>query len=300
LISFYSCYNVVSRFPHLFSLPTKTELLLSLGFTILITSLRFLLSYFLLKSLGDNLLSLNKWKEPKEKKFRIERFAAVVFKFVYFSCITIWGFYLLSSREWFPTFLGGEGDIKKCYEDYPNQVIPEEIRIYFLFQLAYHCHSLIFQFILPHRNDFMEMVLHHNCAIFLLLFSYFMNFVRIGTIVLFIHDVGDILTYATKALVDTQYVKLAVVVYFILMAFWLYLRLYIFPFYIIYSTITQTPEFVLQNLFFSYFFLNILLVLLFVLHVYWFFLLIAMFCGFSKTGEAKDFNAENSNNKIIK
>jgi hypothetical protein len=34
------------------------------------------------------------------------------------------------------------------------------------------------------------MLLHHTCAILLVMFSYFMNFLRCGGLVLLLHDIG--------------------------------------------------------------------------------------------------------------
>jgi len=36
--------------------------------------------------------------------------------------------------------------------------------------------------------DFREMVLHHSITMFLIIFSYILNFVKNGTLVLWLHD----------------------------------------------------------------------------------------------------------------
>ena len=52
-------------------------------------------------------------------------------------------------------------------------------------------------------QDFWEMFLHHIATISLLSFSYIVNFVRVGSLVLLIHDCGDVwLEVREKALID--------------------------------------------------------------------------------------------------
>lgn len=54
------------------------------------------------------------------------------------------------------------------------------LRHYYMIQLSYHFHSLIWQLTQRSRNDLAEMVLHHICAVFLVGFSYCANFTRSG------------------------------------------------------------------------------------------------------------------------
>ena len=60
----------------------------------------------------------------------------------------------------------------RCWTELPYHVVPEDVRLYYMISLAYHTHSLIFHVSGERRNDFMEMILHHTCTIFLMSFSY--------------------------------------------------------------------------------------------------------------------------------
>jgi ceramide synthetase len=60
-----------------------------------------------------------------------------------------------------------------------------------MIELAFYWSLIFSQFIDVKRKDFWQMFLHHIVTIALLSFSYVVNFLRIGTLVLVIHDFGD-------------------------------------------------------------------------------------------------------------
>ena len=62
---------------------------------------------------------------------------------------------------------------------------------------------------------------------------YLINFIRIGTLVLFVHDVPDIFAYAIKFVVDTGNAPLILTFYFALLAVWGYVRLFVFPVWLV-------------------------------------------------------------------
>jgi len=59
-----------------------------------------------------------------------------------------------------------------------------------MIELAFYWSLVFSQFIDVKRKDFWQMFIHHIATITLLSFSYLVNFVRVGTLVLVIHDCG--------------------------------------------------------------------------------------------------------------
>jgi ceramide synthetase len=241
--------------------------------------LRLTIADKLFSKIGDWVLPKNKW-DPETRFHKVDRFSIVIFKFCFFSFVSIYGYYILRDKEWVPPIIGGHGDVANCFKDEVLELDPE-IKAYYLLQLAYHAHSFLFQFRMTHRADFYEMVLHHVATIFLIAFSYLTNFTRVGSLVLLTHDFSDLFGYAIKSVVDTSSAVLTLTIYAGLLMSWGFMRLYVFPVYIINTTIRQfqVP---------GYHLFNGLLITLLVLHVYWYFLFLKMGFTFLTSGKRED------------
>ena len=110
----------------------------------------------------------------------------------YFVCITLVGFKVMHNEPWFPAALGGKGEILKSVNTF-SQPPSSALKYYFLVQLGYHLHSLLFMvFLSPIRSDFIEMLLHHVATIILIAGSFLTNYMAYGAIVVFTHDIGDV------------------------------------------------------------------------------------------------------------
>lgn len=201
----------------------------------------------------------------------------------YFLCITAFGYHTLKDQSWLPPQLFGTGSVEHLWTDWPYSEMTDSVKTYTLIELSYHAHSLVFHLFTIHRNDFVEMTLHHTCAVLLVVFAYFANFVRVGSLVLFLHDIADVMAYAVKAVVDTKYTKITLTAYAGLLISWGYTRLYVFPFHVISATRIPGAEvgFVWVT---SYF----MIWLLQCLHIYWYTLFLIMGYRFAISGKTVD------------
>lgn len=139
------------------------------------------------------------------------------------------------------------------------------------------------------------MFLHHFLTLCLIVFSYVSNYIRVGSLVMFVHDLGEIPAGYTKIFVDLKgHSAIIIVGVTWLMFTWFYSRCYVFPKDIIYTGSylatrdTVAPEF-LNGISIFITFLSALVVL----HYYWFWLFVKMVMHYVKKGEAVDLQANN-------
>lgn len=142
------------------------------------------------------------------------------------------------------------------------------------------------------KPDFWEMLLHHVVSCSLVSFSYILNYVRMGSLVLLLHGATDILIYASKAVVDTPNIRLIAISYFALVAAYAWFRIYVFPVYIMRSAwVESIQEAGMERGLYGWGFLNFALWMLFLLHIYWFGLICKMGFVWRKTGQPRDLQS---------
>lgn len=212
LIEFYGISGWRASHPHWANdprMPHAVDLLHAFGYSMLIVAARYVLTRAL-KPIGRLVLEPSK----RTSEDRVERFTTVLFKLTYVSravaqlcCsteltltlparyfigITYAGYCTMGHESWFPKSLGGTGDMKKAYYLF-NEPPSAGLKQYFMVQLGYHFHSLVYMVVLsPIRNDFIEMLLHHVVTIILIGCAFMGNYTPSGALVAITHDIGDI------------------------------------------------------------------------------------------------------------
>jgi hypothetical protein len=146
---------------------------------------------------------------------------------------------------------------------------------------------IVHRFFDERRKDYFILYLHHIVTIMLVAGSFSAGYLRIGLCVLWVHDVSDILVDILKMV---NYLKLegargyfaSEIMYLACVSGWIYWRLYQYPFRVIrgslleaFWTLAPQPRVadgllgIWQLDMPLYTHLNLLLMLLFLLHVYW-------------------------------
>jgi len=218
-------------------------------------------------------------------KDRVQRFAAVLFKTIFYTMMTGVGYYLLKDEPWFPAELGGDGDTSLTIIGWPVHNVSEGLRLYFIVQLAYKGHELLYLVSEGRsRNDWFEMAIHHTCTLLLMVLAWGLNWSRLAALVLFVHDAGDVFTYAIKVVVDTEKKSFIFVLYVAVLLAWGWTRLYVFPTLVIRKAFVLGPDYVGAS---AYAF-SALLSMLLVLHCYWYVLILQMGFKAANTGKPED------------
>ncbi|KAI5609828.1 ceramide synthase 1 [Silurus asotus] len=162
--------------------------------------------------------------------------------------------------------------------------VPTNIAIYYLIQGSFYGHSIYATMYMDAwRKDSGVMLLHHFITLALITFSYAFRYHNIGLVVLFLHDLDDVLLEFTKLNV---YFKIrGGKIYMIndhlssvgFLAFgitWFIFRLYWFPLKVLYASYITSLKSV-PNIPF-YFFFNTLLFALLLMNIYWFLFIVQM------------------------
>lgn len=137
-------------------------------------------------------------------------------------------------------------------------------------------------------NDWREMLLHHIAAVALYPGFIFGNVMGIGVVLAWLHDIADITVNLCRLFNGFDWAVPAIIFYIAMIITWAYTRLYILPSYIIKIFMdVRFPE----NL--SHFNPLIWLEMVFlmimqVLHIYWFMLFLRMGYRLFTKGERKD------------
>ncbi|NXV72155.1 CERS4 synthase, partial [Atlantisia rogersi] len=153
---------------------------------------------------------------------------------------------------------------------------------YYLLELSFYW-SLVFT--LPFdvkRKDFKEQIVHHAATIFLISFSYCANYIRVGSLVMVIHDASDCFLEPTKIFNYMKWKNTCDSLFMIFSAVFLISRLVIFPYTVLYNTFYYSME--IFQPFSGYYFVNALLTILQLLHVFWSYLIIRMVYKFILQG----------------
>ena len=241
-------------------------------------------------------------KEKKDEVKRdryIERMCESTAKSTFHTTAFIWGYVVLKQANWLPWCIGGEGALDVVLKNNVVTELPFGIPLravitYGLFTSGYHLSELFrYTFISDRKSDYEEMVVHHIVTV-MLYFGYIIaNIHCIGAFVAVLHDVADIFTNLGRIAQGTEYEKVSVTFFFIVLVTWAWTRLYILPYTIWFMESDLIPEFFskmeLASVYVPYihsmaFFLGCLAIL----HYWWFFLIVQMLYGLMTRGQLVD------------
>ena len=142
-----------------------------------------------------------------------EKAAHKLYQMIYFVISTYWGWSVLKDTDWLPWYLGGmkDGKYSNLSQGFPFAPYPRAVYEYSLYTFGFHMEGLVGHALFDERkNDYEEMFLHHvaTCSLY---FGYiFSNFMGIGSIIAYLHDIADIFAHGAKVFGSTKYQGMAV------------------------------------------------------------------------------------------
>merc|ERR1711915_66236 len=221
----------------------------------------------LAKKSGLSYLQAEHWfrqRRQAELPTTLKKFCETGWRCAFYTFILMYGTNCLRDKAWL-------WDIRHCWYNYPFHQMDNDVWWYYMLELSFYWSLSISQFFDVKRKDFWGMFIHHNATIALMMFSWTTHFIRIGTLVLIVHDCADPLLELAKLFRYAKYKKTCDAIFFLFSITWVVTRCGVFPVWILYSTLFDAVKFF--DMFPAYYIFNGLLCTLQLLHIVWTYLL---------------------------
>ncbi|XP_054039041.1 ceramide synthase 5 isoform X2 [Rissa tridactyla] len=220
------------------------------------------------KQLDWDVRKIQRWfrhRRNQDKPTTLTKFCESMWRFTFYLSIFFYGIRFLWTAPWF-------WDTRQCWYNYPFQPLTSRLYYYYILELAFYWSLMFSQFTDIKRKDFLIMFVHHLATIGLITFSYMNNMVRVGTLVLCLHDASDFLLEAAKLANYAKYQRLCDAFFMLFGVVFIVTRLGIYPFWILNTTLFESWE--LIGPYPSWWLFNGLLVTLQILHIIWSYLIV--------------------------
>ncbi|XP_044514622.1 ceramide synthase 4-like [Gracilinanus agilis] len=237
---------------------------------------------YLASHCGLSVRQVQRWfrhRRNQERPLISKKFSESCWRFLFYSSSFFGGLSIFCNETWF-------WDLEIVLRKYPKLPLHPAMYWWYLFELSFYL-SLVFTLSFDvKRKDFREQIIHHFVTITLISFSYCVNFVHIGSLVLLLYDVSDVFMESYKMFSYAQWSQARDTTFIIFTLVFLFCRLILFPIKVLYAVYHFV---VTRNMFFfGYYFAIGLLLVLQCLNIFWAFLILKMFYNFLSDGQAKN------------
>lgn len=236
----------------------------------------------IMKKTDLNQDEVNLWLRKRrrlDKPSTLDKFCECSWRFTCYSLSVLIGIWTLYDKPWF-------WDIDQCWYGFPHHSVDTDVWWYYMLGSAFYWSLMMSQFFDVARKDWGQMCLHHMTTIALLGFSWTCNMIRMGTLVLLLHDIADPFLELAKT---TRYIGLhkACDWFFGLFAIlFIFTRLFYFPGIILKSTMYEAP--MILPMFPAYYIFNSMLLVLLALHVFWTYFILKVAIKALRSGTVDD------------
>ncbi|EYB93091.1 hypothetical protein Y032_0186g1074 [Ancylostoma ceylanicum] len=283
------------RYPHVSDL----RYTIIFGFALLI--LRILLESFVFLPIGwiGGWISSPLMPRGFTGKSKFKRVAECAWRFSFYVCAWIAGLLILLKEPQLK-------DVSECWRGWPHHNISSAVWWYYIIEASFYWALFIGTLCVDvRRADFVQMMLHHGITIALLYVSWSMNMVRVGTLVLFVHDAADIFIEIAKIVRYANWQTTLNVLFVIFIVVWTATRLVFYPFWIIRSVWFDAPELIQSSYRWTNLWqrplvprlLMVMLSSLLVLHIFWTYVILKVAYKSVQGGELDDVREESDSDE---
>ncbi|CAI5671972.1 ceramide synthase 2 isoform X1 [Oreochromis niloticus] len=230
---------------------------------------------------------VERWFRRRRRQDRpgiLKKFTEASWRFVFYLSAFIGGMVALHDKEWLY-------DTREVWTGFPKQTMLESQYWYYVLEMSFYGCLLFSVAFDVKRKDFKEQIIHHLATLVLLSFSWCANYIRVGTLVMLIHDASDVLLESAKLFNYAKWEKTCKTLFVLFAIVFMVTRLIIFPFWLIHCTWVYPVLY--YPAFFGYYFFNTMLVVLLCLHIFWAYLILRMIRKFMFGTLTKDERSDN-------
>ncbi|XP_067281004.1 ceramide synthase 2a [Pseudorasbora parva] len=213
---------------------------------------------------------IHRWfrrRRNQERPNQLKKFREASWRFTFYLLAFIAGLAALVDKPWFY-------EMEEMWAGFPMLPLLPSQYWYYMIELGFYM-SLLFSVASDvKRKDFKEQIVHHVATILLISFSWVVNYIRAGTLIMLVHDASDYLLESAKMFNYAGWRKACNYIFIVFAVSFIITRLIIFPFWIIRCTWVYPVT--IYRPFFGYYFFNGLLFVLLCLHIFWAVLILRM------------------------
>ncbi|KAF5176836.1 Lag1 longevity assurance-like protein [Thalictrum thalictroides] len=263
------------------SYPTYQDFVVLPFIALFFPSIRFLLDRFIFEKVATWSIS-GKWNgvgnvQTEDTRKKINKFKESAWKCIYFLSAEILAICVTYDEPWFTNtkyFWVGPGN-----QVWPDQPIKMKLKGLYMYAAGFYTYSIFaLVFWETRRSDFGVSMGHHIATVILIVLSYIFRFIRVGSIVLALHDASDVFLEVGKMSKYSGSERVASFSFILFVLSWVILRLIYYPFWVLWSTsyesimtlkaLDHDDKHQARGPIYYYLF-NSLLFGLLVIHIYW-------------------------------
>ncbi|XP_069942603.1 ceramide synthase 6-like [Cherax quadricarinatus] len=199
---------------------------------------------------------------------KYDKFLDCAYDFLCHLSFCMLGLSIMYSKPWL-------WNITLCWQDYPHHSLTSDVWWYYVLCLGYYWSVTFIHLPKPSikMSARIQMLLHHIFTILLMVFSWTCNFVRVGSVVLVVHECADVPLLAAKLCKHAGLDALTDALFSVFLLLWLFTRCYMYPFWVMRSVFFEATTYMFMPS--AYLFMGLLTGLL-VLNVVWTVLILAI------------------------
>ncbi|KAK7474762.1 hypothetical protein BaRGS_00033994 [Batillaria attramentaria] len=185
----------------------------------------------------------------------------------FYTFIFVYGLWTLWDKPWLRVTVNS-------WIGWPKQPIDKDVFMFYLMELSFYW-SLLFSMLFQkdyQKKDKKEMTIHHCVTIALIYFSWACNFVRVGTLVLVVHDIADPWLAIAKMAQYSNHQTICEAFFGVFIVVWILSRCVVYPIWVLNTSAVEIHDYV--TTFPAYWFFNGLLFVLQILHIMWTYLIL--------------------------